>query len=247
MSMPPAAERSEIHWGTTTIPYLVRRSARRATVSIAVEPGGAVVLTAPTAAPIARLDQLVRAKARWIAERVRQKTESRPAPSREYVSGEACSYLGRHHRLRVLLARDPGPARLERGWLVVPVPRALPETERRDVIRSALSAWYEERARRRLPPLVAAWAQRFALRCGEILVRDQAMRWGSCDAKGNLRFNWRVMQAPMRLVEYVVAHEVAHLAHRDHTADFWALLGRAMPDYEERRAQLKGLGAAWVW
>ena len=70
-----------------------------------------------------------------------------------------------------------------------------------------------------------------------VLIRDQRRRWGSCDPKGNLRFNWRIVQAPMRLLDYVVAHELVHLANRNHTAAFWAALGRVMPDYAERREE----------
>ncbi|MBK7585820.1 MAG: M48 family metallopeptidase [Myxococcales bacterium] len=62
---------------------------------------------------------------------------------------------------------------------------------------------------------------------------------GSCNSKGELRFNWRVMMAPLSLVDYVVAHEVCHLAVRDHSTRFWKLLGTILPDYEERRARLR--------
>jgi hypothetical protein len=75
----------------------------------------------------------------------------------------------------------------------------------------------------------------------------QTKRWASCDAHGNLRFNWRIIQAPMRLVDYVVAHELAHLRHEDHAKAYWALLGKIMPDYELRRRILGALGARMVW
>jgi len=74
-------ERSEVRWGTTQIPYVIRRSARRGTVSVAVEPSGQVVLTAPTATTVERLDRVVRQKARWIVERARRgRRLPRPAP-----------------------------------------------------------------------------------------------------------------------------------------------------------------------
>jgi hypothetical protein len=80
-----------------------------------------------------------------------------------------------------------------------------------------------------------------------VLVREQRTRWGSADAKSNLRFNWRIVQAPARLLDYVVAHELVHLLHADHTRDFWATLGRVMPDYEARREKLRVMGRAMVW
>ena len=86
------------------------------------------------------------------------------------------------------------------------------------------------------------WAERAGVELGGVIVKDQAKRWGSCDDKGVLRFNWRVVQAPMRLVDYVVAHEVVHVIHRDHTKAFWARLGVIMPDYERREDDLRKLG-----
>ena len=78
-----------------------------------------------------------------------------------------------------------------------------------------------------------------------VLIRDHRRRWGSCDPKSNLRFNRRIVQAPMRLVDYVVAHELVHLANRNHTAAFWAALGRVMPDYAARRRNCEGSGRGW--
>jgi predicted metal-dependent hydrolase len=80
-----------------------------------------------------------------------------------------------------------------------------------------------------------------------VLIREQRKRWGSADAQGVLRFNWRVVQAPTRLVDYVVAHELVHLRYPNHTRGFWAALGQVMPDYERRREELRRLGRMMVW
>ena len=114
-------------------------------------------------------------------------------------------------------------------------------------VRKAVVAWYRHHAAPRLPERAAIWAKKMGVPVPLVLIRDQRRRWASCDPKGNLRFNWRLIQAPMRLVDYVVAHELVHLAHRKHTAAFWAALGRAMPDYEARRGALRGLGARLEW
>ena len=92
-----------------------------------------------------------------------------------------------------------------------------------------------------------ARSTRLGLHPSSVLIREPRKRWGSTDARGNIRFNWRIIQAPTRLIDYVVAHELVHLAHPDHTRDFWATLGRAMPDYEVRREALRRLGRQVVW
>ena len=89
---------------------------------------------------------------------------------------------------------------------------------------------------------VALFAGRLGDASPTVLIRDQAKRWGSCSRKGELRFNWRVILAPLPLVDYVVAHEVCHLKLKNHSAAFWRLLRRLLPDYERRRERLRVLG-----
>ena len=75
-----------------------------------------------------------------------------------------------------------------------------------------------------------------------VIVADQQKRWGSCNHRGTIRLNWRIIQAPMRLIDYVVVHELVHLLHRGHGRDYWQAVGRVMPDYERRREELRQCG-----
>jgi predicted metal-dependent hydrolase len=239
-------ERSEIQFGLSRIPYAIQRSSKRGTVAITVDLGGRVLLTAPAGVPVERLDRVVRAKAAWIFEK-RRKRRDRPAPlpPRELVSGETFLYLGRQYRLRVERRPQEGAeAGLQRGWLVVPL---FAGSESAEQVRSALESWYQIHAARRLPERSGVWAHELGIPAPRVLIREPKKRWGSCDARGTVRFNWRVIQAPMRLVDYVVAHELVHLEHPDHTKAFWATLGRVMPDYEARREALRALGGRLIW
>lgn len=242
-----ALERSEVRFGTKTVEYVIRRSARRATVSIAVDPAVGVVVTAPQPTSIRRLDDIVHTKASWIFQRLRRQSDlPRSLAKREFVSGETFRYLGRQYRLRVL-SGAPRPLSLHAGWLEVTVPSGLATVHKPEYVRAALLDWYRRRAEDRLRPLAASWAKRVGVRLAAVMVRDQSKRWGSCDRHRTVRLNWRIIQAPMRLVEYVVAHEVVHVLHRDHGREFWRSLGRAMPDYEARRDALKRLGPELEW
>lgn len=245
---PPFDETSKVQWGRTTIEYAIRRSPRRKTVAIAVDPIEGVLLTAPPGIDIARLDRVVADKARWIVERLRLVHEGElPAEPRRFVSGESFAYLGRHHRLRVRPCAKPKPVRLERGWLVCDVPRGLDQAAQSSTVAAAVREWYLRRAAERLPERVDVWAARAGVDVAGVVVKDQQKRWGSCDDKGVVRFNWQIMQAPMRLVDYVVAHELVHLVHSDHTKAFWARLGVLMPDYERRKDELRRLGPRLAW
>jgi predicted metal-dependent hydrolase len=241
-------ETSRVQWGRTRIDYAIRRSPRRRTVAVAVDPVEGVLLTAHQGVAVGRLDDVVRDKARWIVERLRAVGQvETPVPPRQLVSGESYLYLGRAYRLRARTAAASGPAKLVHGYLEVPVARELSEPARREVVLLAIGDWYRARARARLPERVRAWAARLGVEPTDVLVRDQRKRWASCDERGVLRFNWRVIQAPMRLVDYVVAHELTHLLHREHTAAFWRRLGTAMPDYESRKEALRRLGPRRHW
>ncbi len=240
-------ERSEITWGTSKIAYEVRRSPRRSTVSLVVEPGVGLLVTAPEGTSIPKLDALVKTKARWVVERLRRGSDLPPASTaREFVSGETFYYLGRQCRLRLLHDAAPRPLVLRGGWLDLPLPIGLPLDRHGSYARAALTDWYKRLAANNLP----IWARPYIEKLGgnriKVVIADQSRRWGSC-SNGVLRFNWRVMQAPRALVEYVLAHEAAHLLHEDHGPNFWATLGRLMPDYETRKMRLKQLGPGLVW
>ena len=240
-------ERSEVQWGRTVIPYAIRRSPRRRTVALTIAPPGLVVLTAPPSTPVEKLDAVVHAKARWITSRLREVRAPEPWPTqREFVSGETFLYLGRQYRLEVCRGGEQGEAHLERGRFRVAVPSSVRPDARPAVIRSSLSDWYRLHAQARLTERVAWWASRLEVALPRTLVREQEKRWGSC-APGVVRFNWRIVQAPMRLVGYVVAHELTHLLHDDHGKVFWARLGRLLPDYESRRVGLQAVGASLIW
>jgi predicted metal-dependent hydrolase len=215
-------------------------------VSIAVEPSACVVLKAPADAATRRLDELVATKAPWILQRLVEvrELESHPSP-KEFVAGESYCYLGRHYRLRIERTLGLGkPIAFLRGsFLTVVGTRAYLVEHPRRAIRTAIVAWYRRQAQRRLPERVKVYSDRAGLPTPPcVLVRDQDRRWGSCSSNGDLRLNWRVMMAPMSLVDYVVAHEVSHLLVRDHSRRFWNLLGTILPDFEERRARLRAEG-----
>ena len=237
----------ELRWGTTRIPYAVSRSARQKTLSIRVEPTGDVHVVAPEATSPERIEAIVRKKAAGIVERKRRIEDVPPPPApRLFVTGESSLYLGRQYRLRVVAGAGIG-VRLRGRWLEVDVARGVPAEDRPTLVRSLLIDWYRRRAAARLPERAARWAAHIGVEPRAVFIRDQKRRWGSCDAAGNVRFNWRVVQAPMKLVDYVVAHELVHLVHEDHGREFWGRLGQVMPDYEERRAGLRRIGGQVKW
>jgi predicted metal-dependent hydrolase len=241
------SERSEIQFGLTRIPFLIRRSARRATVALAIESGGTLVVTAPAEAPIDKLNAVVRHKAPWVIARLgRARDGPPPRSTRELVTGETVLYLGRQLRLKVIESADGHP-RIRAGWYEIPIPPGLQEEERRLDVRRRLLGSLKQHADLYLPSRLAEVCRLEDLVKPSLVVREQRKRWGSCDARGILRINWRIVQAPLPLIDYVLVHELIHLVHPSHGPAFWAALGRRMPDYEDRRRRLRVLGPSLEW
>lgn len=241
-------ERSEIQYGLTRIPFLIRRSDKRGTVALTIEDNGGLVVTAPLETSLDRLNDVVRHKATWVVQRIRRVQELPAPPSeREFVTGETVLYLGRQFRLKVIEAAGEDYPRIRAGWYEVPIAPGLHGDERRLEVRRCLAGSLKERADLYLPGRLAEVCRQARIERPSLIVREQRRRWGSCDARGTLRINWRIVQAPIALIEYVLAHELVHLVHHEHGPKFWAALGQIMPDYEERRRRLRVLGPSLEW
>ena len=228
-------EVGQVTFGHTVISYRVRRSARRKkTVSIRVSAEG-VVVSAPQTMRSDRLEQFVRARGSWIMKKQAYYSAliEEGGFRKRFVNGETLSYLGRQYRLK--RSRDATTVKLAGRYFIVP------EGDPEDV-RKLLMNWYYQQAYKRLPERVDYYSRKLGLASPPILVRDQQKRWGSCNAKGVLRFNWRVMMAPLKLVDYVVAHELVHLEHMNHSKAYWQRLEQILPDYRLRRQQLDQRG-----
>ena len=232
-------ERDSVQSGDTTIEYEVRRNLRRRkTVQISVD-AGRVYVAAPAAVPVSELRNMVRIRAAWILDQIRDQ-EARAKARPLFVSGEKLPYLGRGMRMIVSYGNTPTPTvRFDHWRFMVSVPGDLAGEERFDRIRGAFIEWYRERAAERLGAGVEGWWPKLGR--GErqrILIRNQRRRWGSCAADGTLRFNWRLAMLRPALIEYIVVHELAHLTVMNHSTDFWDLVEGVLPDAQLRRKQL---------
>lgn len=117
-----------------------------------------------------------------------------------------------------------------------------PHTDLTDVQRSALEKRYIEAARSYIPKRVAYYSAITGGTYNRVTIRSQKTRWGSCSSKGTLSFNWRLMLAPPVILDYVVVHELCHLKHMNHSADFWKAVEAVFPDFRNARKWLKEHG-----
>ena len=235
-------ERDRVRFGDTSIDYEVQRSSRRRkTVQITVD-GGGVQVVAPTTTPGSELRTIVRKRAGWILSHTSNRMLE--AVPKRFVSGETLPDLGRNVRMIVEHKDVPtAEVRFDHWRFLITAPKGLSGDERYESIRRTVVRWYRSRADERLMEAVDRWRPRLAHGAdSRVLVRDQRQRWGSCAPDGTLRFNWRAMMVKPALVEYVVVHELAHLTHRNHSPEFWALVSSVLPDAQRRRQALREAG-----
>ncbi len=237
-------EHGQLTFGSTVVRYTIVRSERRKkTVEVQVDGRRRVRVAAPAAATREKIERLLRTRSRWLITRLKRDDEV--ATTHEFVNGETFLYLGRQARLRILDAKgdEHASTRLIRGRLEVRIRPAATVGIRKRRIREALEDWYRTRADAKLRERVRMYSPQLGVEASGVVVRDQARRWGSCSKDGVLRFNWRVVMAPISLVDYVVVHELSHLAgNREHADAFWKTLASLLPDYEDRRSRLRHRG-----
>lgn len=203
----------EIEHAGAALPLTFVRSRRARRVSLRVDSANRrVVLTAPQRMPYTAAVAFAHTQAGWIASRLKRLPVARP-----FVDGAEVPLFGVPHRIRHRPERR-GAVWMEAGEIHVAggaehLPRRL-----RD--------WLTAEMRRRLPPLVHAKAARVGRPVKRVSLRDSRTRWGSCGPDGGLSFSWRLIFAPPDVLDYLVAHEVAHLVHMNHGPRFWALAER---------------------
>ncbi|MFE3851550.1 M48 family metallopeptidase [Streptomyces griseorubiginosus] len=225
----------------------VRVSARRKRFALTVEPDASLTLHTPAGRPTAEAEQFVRAHRDWLLTKRRERERTRPlSPAKRLVDGEVFRYLGRTYRLAVSGEEGTvGGVRLIAGHLVMsPDLAAEPQLG-----RAALVDWYCRAGGNWTGQRLQPWAARMGVTEPELDVRDLGGRWGSyrppqngAGTKGLMSLGWPLFQLPMHLIDYVIAHELAHVKVSGHREDFWRLLRIALPEYEERRADLDELG-----
>ncbi|MGY0557641.1 M48 family metallopeptidase [Lysobacter sp. A421] len=216
---------------------LLRR--QRKTLEIAVEPDATVVVAAPPGTEIDAIEARLRKRAGWIMRQQRYFSQFLPRTTeRRFMAGETHLYLGRQYRLKVV-PETGERVKLVRGFIMVPAR----QPHRHEFIRESVEDWYRDRARIKFAERVEINLGRFpdpeAFRPRELTIRLLRKRWGSMSPAGNLLLNRRLILAPVDAIDYVITHELCHVAEPHHGSAFHALLDRVLPDWKHRKARLE--------
>ncbi len=226
-------ESDEISRRDDRLRYHIRASQRRRTMAIQVRPGGEVRVMTPAAVSLSALRRFVMEHFTWIQRK--QQELVRPSSANTLHDGGVVPYLDGALSLRLCLGAG-SRSRVIRDNAGLHV-HAGDGTQVRDL----LEGWYRRQARVHFTQRADHFAPLVGRRPASISIRGQRTRWGSCSARGAVSLNWRLLQAPARLLDYVVVHELCHLRHPNHSARFWGEVERVLPDYRAMRRELRDI------
>jgi predicted metal-dependent hydrolase len=212
--------------------YHLVRSDRR-TVALVVDRQGRFVVRAPKRAALEVIERFVALKKSWIERKISEAKQYRTASS-GFQDGELFWFLGNQHPLRVVeyyrsrLGYEDGEFILSRFYA--------------HKANRLFEDWYRQQATQLFARRAAFYAEKMGVTFSQLKITGAATRWGSCSSKGTVNFSWRLVLAPLEVIDYVVVHELAHLVHHNHSAHFWRLVGQYAPHFRSAKIWLNRKG-----
>ena len=239
-------------YGDEAVTYSVIRKplaeGKKRKIAIKVHPNCEVVVNAPEDAERADIHEAVMKRAKWIDNALQEfRAQQEHVQPKHYVSGEMQFYLGRRYVLKVLEDAEAVPVvKMQRGKLLVTLKRF--DERKQAHVKAMVRRWYHLRAERVFHERLAAllpqttWVEGIP----SFRVLPMSKQWGSCSAKGSLMLNPYLIKAPKACIDYVILHELCHIAEYNHSERFWRLLSRVMPQWREVKSQLDGMAELYL-
>lgn len=224
--------------------YRIKRSARRRTVSLEIR-DAQLLVRAPVGVSERDLERFVQQKSLWIDSKIRaQQALLARVPQYRYVTGTCLPFMGEELTLEVAEGAVGRAERLGSALTVATSRRSRRPAE--EQVRALVEGWYRAQSLERLTEKTRALSGRMGLECTAVNIRRTKSKWGHCTSRGEIQYNWQILLAPEPVVDYLVAHEVCHLRHHNHSRAFWHLVEQVCPDYRRQRDWLKANGRCLV-
>ncbi|WP_144111546.1 M48 family metallopeptidase [Paraburkholderia sp. BCC1886] len=222
--------------GPRTLHYALKRSARRS-IGFAIDSTG-LTITAPRWVTLADIETAITEKQRWIFTKLiewQTRVEQRALPKVDWKDGAEVPYLGQPVRVTLGAPRGTLAFNALDAALQIPLPlQADPQQ-----IKDRVQGWLQGEAKRLFGERLAIYAEKLGVNYRAYALSSAATRWGSCSSDGKIRLNWRLIHFPLSIIDYVVAHELAHLREMNHSPRFWETVESIFPEFREARQTLK--------
>ena len=220
------------------IQYTLHRKDSDQAADIYIERDGHIAIYVPQSFDDNAVNRLIESKRYWIYKQLEQWQElNAQRRTREYVNGESFLYLGRNYRLKIV-PDQPQPLLLEGEYFL------LSEGALKKGPQENFKSFYREAGQELLAERIALYKDAMNVEINGVRVMELHHRWASCSADGTLNFHWKVMMAPLKVIDYLVVHELAHRKQPDHSALFWEEVKKVLLDYEDRKHWLELYGSS---
>lgn len=216
------------------------RSARRRSISIEIAKAR-VVVRAPYFVAKAEIEKFVREKSVWVQQKlVQQELQLSTLPVYNFMDASRLPFLGGELTLVVRKQPRADVVRYGEQLLVILSTRSrLPDEQQ---TKRLVCDWYQQQALALLCAKTDAAVARLGVKHAGVTIKATRSKWGHCTAQGAIQYNWQILLAPESVVDYLVAHEVSHLLHHNHSPAFWSVVASLCPDYKKLRTWLKSQG-----
>lgn len=207
--------------------------AKRRTIALIVERDGSLTVRAPKRATLQDIHGFIQEKEKWI-ERSREKLKAIvTVPKKEFADGETFLFLGKEYELR-LVPNQRQTLHFDSGFTLKASARPRGE--------AVFTKWYKTQALTVFTERVSHYATLHKFEPKQVKVNSARTRWGSCTSTGTINFTWRLVMAPVEVIDYVVLHELAHLKIKNHSPRFWKLVESLCPEFKRHRKWLREHG-----
>lgn len=230
---PAAIEQRSVQLAGKPVTYTLKRTSRRRSIGLRVDDNGLTV-NVPLRVSEKWLHSVLQEKADWVVEKL-ESWQAKQAVAQRWVDGEAILFRGESFTLRIISSLFDTPPQLHGRNLILHVSA----TENQEAIEKIVVQWYQSEALQLFTECVAHFALLMNVQPSQIKLSAARTQWGSCTVRGSVRLNWQLVKMPLRLIDYVVVHELAHLVEMNHSAAFWSVVESVCPDYVKLRGELR--------
>ena len=215
---------------------LVRSKRRRKTISLHIKEDGRVVIYVPYHTPKGEIEGFIKEKESWVIKKISEKGRSIKETEKAFIPGEKFLYLGESYPLEIGDIYYRGlPLKLSFGRFIL-------DKDRLEEARDLFIHWYKREAKEKIEGRLHYFSNRLKLFPKGLKITSAKYRWGSCSRDSRLSFSWKIIMAPLSVIDYVLIHELVHIKEKNHSKRFWTYLETILPDYRKHRFWLKENG-----
>lgn len=234
---PLSGDKRRIVLDEHTLDYSMRRSKRRS-IGFLIDDDG-LRITAPKWVTLGEIESAIREKQRWIFAKLteqRERASRRLQPEMKWQDGAALPYLGQNITLRI---RPAQAASISYDEVNMELTVCLPVDATEQQLKDRVLGWLQNEAMQLFAARLPVYAEKLGVRYTAFSLSSAKTQWGSCTADGRIRLNWRLMHFPLEQIDYVIAHELAHLREMNHSPRFWSTVQAIFPEFKSARKALR--------